>query len=832
MMLGHYVVAALRNFQRRPFGTAVNVFALALGLACFVAAYATVVYWSDAERHFAAAERTYAITANLAARDGSVATGVVPRTSDVVARYLKADFPELEAVIRARTGNGNDVSFTTGEKKARLELTYVDPEFLDVFDLPLSAGDRATALAQPSSVLLTEAAAARLYGTSDPMGRFIQISSDRGSTVTGVIADIPQPSHMGPSASAFLRYEVLASWDVLERLINVARGPNAPPPRENWFDTCCVTYAVLPADGSLDESELKAGLADFASRHVPADQLAGATMEFDAVPIRTLMVAGIDSLIFSGNRVAISITTLLLLLGGLVLVVAALNYANLATAQAAARAKEVGMRKAVGAARGQVMFQYVLEAGLLAAAGLVAALLAILLVTPVVRRYAEVDLGLALSSPGFWAFLIGLVALVGLLAGAYPAFVLSRVRPVQALRSGKMRGGPRLLPALLGGAQFAAASFLLIAVIVMLSQNRELRQTGLGTDRDPLVVVTNVPFFTRVDPEQFRNDLLRIPTVRAVTSVGAIPWSSEIGVATFRRTEDRSASNQLTYQNSIAHDFFATMQTPVLAGRVFDRDHGEDTFPQGDDPARQRNIVVDRAFAEQLGFASPEAAVDQVIYMPSFDEDGPVLPVRLIGVVENRPLHLLGLGATSNVYFLGGNQWYVIARIAANDISTTLAAMEAAWDRQAPAIAISSRFMDAMFDQNYLTFGRINAVFNGLASFALVISAIGLFGMAVHTTGRRRHEIGVRKTLGASARQIGAMLLQSFSKPIVVANLIAWPLAFVAVQAYLRVFLHRVPVTLTPFLVSLAITILIAWIAVIGQTWRAARVAPSQTLRY
>jgi putative ABC transport system permease protein len=682
--------------------------------------------------------------------------------------------------------------------------------------------------------VLSERAALQLYGIPDPIGRFIQISSDRGATVTGVIADIPQPSHMGPSASAFLRYEVLASWDILERLVGIARGPNAPPPPENWLDMCCVTYVVLPADGSLDEAELKAGLAAFADRHVPADQAGVADLQFDAVPTRRLMVAGIDALIFSGNRVAVSITTLLLLLGGLVLIVAALNYANLATAQATARAKEVGMRKAVGAARGQVIFQYVLEAGLLATAGLVVALLAIVLVAPIVRRYAEVDLTLPLtSSAGFWVFLIGLIAVVSVIAGAYPAFVLSRVRPADALRSAKMRGGPRLMPALLGGAQFAAASFLLIAVIVMLNQNRELRQTGLGLDSDPLITVTNVPFFTRVDPEVFRNDLLRIPTVRSVTSVGAIPWSSDIGVARFRRSEDRSATNQLTYQNVVAHDFFATMRTPVLAGRVFDREHGEDMFPsQDDEPGRPRNIVVDRAFAEQLGFPAPQAAVDRVIYMPSFVEDGPVLPVTIIGVVENRPLHFLGLGATSNVYFLGGNQWYVIARIAADNIPETLAAMAAAWDRQAPAIAISSRFMDALFEQNYMTFGRINTVFNGLALFALVISAIGLFGMAVHTTSRRLHEIGIRKTLGANARQIGAMLLRSFSKPIVVANLIAWPLAFIAVQAYLRVFLHRIPVTLSPFLVSLAITLAIAWIAVIGQTWRAARVTPAQVLRY
>ena len=222
-MLRHYLTTALRNFQRRPFGTAVNVLALGLGIACFVAAYATVVYWSGAERHFAAADRTYAITANLALRDGSVATGVVPRTGDVVARYLKTDFPELEAVIRARPGNGNDVSFTTGERKARLQLAYVDPDFLDAFDLPFLYGDRATALRQPNSMVLTESAALRLYGTANPVGRFIQAANDAQATVTGVIADIPQPSHMGPSASAYLRYEVLASWDVEDSVAGMPR---------------------------------------------------------------------------------------------------------------------------------------------------------------------------------------------------------------------------------------------------------------------------------------------------------------------------------------------------------------------------------------------------------------------------------------------------------------------------------------------------------------------------------------------------------------------------------------------------------------------------------
>ena len=207
-------------------------------------------------------------------------------------------------------------------------------------------------------------------------------------------------------------------------------------------------------------------------------------------------------------------------------------------------------------------------------------------------------------------------------------------------------------------------------------------------------------------------------------------------------------------------------------------------------------------------------------------------PMRIIGVVENKPLHFMGLGATSSVYFLRPDPMYQIARIKASDISGGRKAIEAAWNQLAPDVAINFQFMDTMFDQSYQIFGRVNQVFIGLAAFAFAISVIGLIGMAIQVTGRRVREIGVRKTLGASTRQVTRMLLADFTRPVIIANVIAWPLGFLAAKMYLTVFIHRIVLTPTPFVLSLVITVLIAWAAVGTQAFRAARVKPATVLRY
>ena len=854
-MLKHYLMVAARSFRRAPVATGINILALSLGLTCFMIAYAVVGSWDYAERGFSKADRTYVITAELSARDGSIETGAMPTTNDFTAKYIKTDFPKIEVVARAR-GNSEPTLLAEG-KKTHLPTAYVDPEFLDIFDFPFIRGDAKTAFRNPSSVILTEEAATKLFGGPDQaMGKTLNITADVATTVTGVIGPIPQPSHMGSSRSSALRFEVLATWDVFDKFTEISRKaaqeaaaaqnggtppPTPPTPPENWLGGyCCTTYILLPADGSVDPATLDARLKEFGERRVPPGQLKVANLKFGAIPVSKIAVAGLNAILFSRAAPGLSITTLLFVLGGLVLVVAALNYANLATAQAAARTKEVGMRKAVGASRRQVMFQYILEAIILTVIALAISLGAVELIAPIFKNAADIDLTLSLfSGLGFWLFMLSLIVAVALIAGSYPAFVLSRVRPVEALRTGRLRMGPRFVPKLLVGIQFFAASFLLIAVIVMFQQNRELRQTGLGVTNDPLIVITNFSQFTKVKPDDLRRALERIPQVTAVSGTSMLPWSLGANLNMFSAKPDGTSTQRTAFNAIVDYDYFKTLNIKVLAGRAFDRAHGEDVMRnfamllRSGTPA---TAVVDQAFASQMGFATPAAAVDQLIYIPesltkAFGGTA-AQPVRIVGVVETKPLHFMGLGATSSVYFLQNTPSYEIARIKASDIPGARKAIQETWDKLAPDVALDLTFMDTLFDQSYQMFGRVNQVFIGLAAFAFVISVIGLIGMAIQVTGRRTREVGIRKTLGATTRQVTTMLLTDFAIPVVIANLVAVPFGFLAAKVYLNVFIHRVSLTPVPFLLSLVITLLIAWAAVGALAVKTARTKPAMVLRY
>jgi putative ABC transport system permease protein len=238
-------------------------------------------------------------------------------------------------------------------------------------------------------------------------------------------------------------------------------------------------------------------------------------------------------------------------------------------------------------------------------------------------------------------------------------------------------------------------------------------------------------------------------------------------------------------------------------------------------------------FARHLGFSDPQAAIGRIIYYRRVQTAGaPGLPVRIIGVVESRPLHFTGDGVTGSAYFLSEQNRQMIIRLSRDDVSGGLKAIKALWTRLVPGVPFKYDFMDTLFDEGYAVFGNVSQAFTGLALFAFLISAIGLFGMGSHVASRRRREIGVRKTLGASTRQIAVMLLTDFSKPVIVANLIAWPVAYLAANAYLNVFIHRIALSPAPFALSLAVTVLIAWAAVGTQAFRAARVKPSIVLRY
>ncbi|MET0984511.1 MAG: ABC transporter permease [Steroidobacteraceae bacterium] len=834
-MFRHYLTSALLTYRRAPFTTGLNVLALALGLACFLFAYALTRYYEMGDRGFANASRIYAVTQRVAMKSG-FGIGNVPATSEPVAKYLRLDFPQLENVARATLGAITmEVPVVSGERKGFLHITSVDPEFVDIFDLPFTAGNRQQALREPHSVVLSEAVAEEFFGTRDVVGRRMLLSGSVEATVTGVVGKIPQPSHLSSASLGVVRPDVFASWDIFEALQRLALpiGSNGELP-ELWTSTAVITYVLLPADGSFTAAQLDAQLPAFATRHIPPEQSKGITIEFGLVPL-----SGVASQALEGGflRDSAPLATVLLALGGLVLLIGCLNYANLATAQATGQTKTVGMRRVLGARPRQIATQYLIESALLAGVALVLALGALGLFFGVLKASTGLDLGLSLfAGARFWWLLAGLLLAVTVLAGSYPALILSRVRPMVALSTGRSRAGPRFVPTLLVGVQFAAASLLLTIILVMWAQNKAVRSAALDTASDPIVAIATRLDTAKLNHEMLRTALANDPHVKGVTTINQMPWDVGLNTWLVARSNEEGASQRTLILNTVGPGFFATTGMKLVAGRFLDATHGDDEsgiFFRDKGPGRVFNVILDRSASAQLGFDAPQAAIDQVLYTPPLI--GPARQLRVIGVVEDQSLHLLGLGTTANMYTQASaarDTPYALIRISGRDVAATLARIDALWNELSPDVPLKRRFVDELFEQSYEMLRNINAVFTGLALFACLIAVMGLIGMAIHVTGKRRHEIGVRKTLGGSTRQVFTMLLTDFSKPVLIANLIAWPLAFVVAQIYLSLFSDRVSLTPVPFVLSLAITLLIAWIAVGGQAWRAARVLPAQILRY
>jgi putative ABC transport system permease protein len=834
-MVSHYLAVALRNVRRTPLASAVNLLTLAVGLMCFVTAYAFVTFWGAAERHFPKAGDVRVLTMTNLGREGGPGRENGTTVPDIAAELLRTDYPAISKIARAVIID-RQTAVAGGGRAERLFGVAVDPEFLDIFDLPFIAGDARSALASPRSAVLTRAAANRLFGSDDPIGKPLVIGNSVDATVTGVIDAIPEPSHLGRSANAPLPFDLLASRDVFDTLRGNPTGRPLPP-QFGWTISNATVYLYLPADGGLSPEALEAQLDEFVTRHVPAETLRNRDYRLGLAPVGVLLT-GTGDFFATG----LSFTTVLLMLGGLVLGVACVNYANLATARAARRVREIGVRKALGASPGQIAVQSMAEAAGFTLGALLVALAVFFAAQPLVKRLlgAKLD-GTFFADLGVWPALIALVVAVTLAAGAYPAFVLSRVSPLSAMGAARARIGSPLFSTLLVGAQFCAASFLLIAVTVIALQNAEMRRTALRAIEDPLVVIENPARQTKVSAATLRERLGEIPQVQGVTELRNTPWEELTGARVAASPASTSPVHDAVMQ-LVGLDFFAVFNVPVLAGRTFDRAHGEDlSRPPGPpppgavaEPPLPTNVVVDRRFVASLGFPTPDEAVDQLIYraLPP-GVQVPIPPMRIVGVVEDRSFTFFKSvnQATGTIYQLQGDLELTVARVSAADLDGGLRAIDAKWRELAPNVAISRGFLDEIFERAYAQYVRLNRLFASLSVMAFGICIAGLFGMAIFVAGRRRREIGVRKTCGATTMRMVGLLLVGFSKPVIVANLIAWPAGYFAARAYLNQFSQAIGLTPWLFLGSAAATVMIGCLAVLGQTVRAARTSPADVLR-
>jgi putative ABC transport system permease protein len=625
------------------------------------------------------------------------------------------------------------------------------------------------------------------------------------------------------SSRSALHIDVLLSMDTHVSLAHAMNPVGANLEFTEWGYVSFLTYVVLPEDGSFNARQLDARLASFSKQRVPA---ASGDRLFRARPMSSFTEIGLNTLVGT-DITGISSMLVLKILGGLVLLVACLNYANLATAQAATRGKEVALQKIVGASARQIIVQYLMQASLLVAIAMLLSIASLAFVS--LNGQSPLLTGLRIvvgRTMQFWVFMALLWMTVSTLAGAYPAFALSRIRPISALRSARTNKGSRFASALVG-LQFGAASFLMIAVLVMSAQNNSLRQSVFSAASDPILIITNDTASTPINRSVLKSELLQIPGVVAVSGIQDMPWTVNMYAPRMLSTSHEATlqTSKRVQRQTIDKDFFAVLDIPVLAGR---------DFSGASHLGTTTDVVIDRTLSASLGFASPQDAIGKIIYSHrSFDASTAPDQFAVIGVVEDKVLKPLSFGFGAYFYVLDPAAATIpVVRLAKNNVSDAVQSVDTTWRRLVPNEPIKRRFADQQFEQSFFFLNTLSGTFGVLAGFASGIAVMGLVGMALHIIQRRMHEIGVRKTLGASVSQILALLLSSFSKPVIFANLVAWPLAYLVMNLYLSIFARSSGMTLLPFLASFIVTLGIAWLAVVVQATRAARMNPATVLRY
>ncbi|KRC79104.1 FtsX-like permease family protein [Sphingomonas sp. Root241] len=819
-MWRNYLMIALRLLARNRVYAAINIGGLALGLAGCLLILNYVRYESSYDTWLPDSGRLYQVQSKLNLPGQPAANAQM--SPFVLYEKLPGGFPQVEAVTSLTPGK--TVTEHDGQPQF-LDSTTVDPTFFKVFDLPFAQGSAATALPDTNSIVLTESEAIRHFGTADALGKLLSLGAGAGKRdyrVTGVLRDLPR--------NTSLRLSLLFRRDINQ----------IPVELRGWGNFNQHHYVKLRRAG--DAAALNAGLPAWEKRTIPDEVIDGkpATMS-DLIDLRLVPLADVhlgttqDGALTPGGDPRTLRTFAVVAL--LTLVMAVMNFVNLSTARATQRAREVSLRKVLGASRGQLIVQFLGESVVMAAVAMLLALAIAELATPWIGSWIGADLHIAYLGPsGMLLPALGLFLATGLLGGLYPAFYLSRFHPAEVLRANKSSvetpGNGRFRTALVM-IQFAIAIGLIASTWVIYSQTRYVETVDPGYRRDGLIQITNAWRFTQgSEYEAARAAMLAIPGVTRAGRTGTGLASSQKSI---RLVQAPGAADYLSMGlYSIDADFLETMDIRFVAGRQLGDRFASDRILNGNEQAlaaRGLNVVINRAAAAKFGFRSPRAAIGQTVRIST---GGLVMvPSTVVGVAEDTRFRTARDAIEPAVYAYDPEHTnQVLVRFAAARPGEVMAALNKVWRKFEPEIPFEARFVDDIVRELYAADRARGALFAGFSVLAVLIACLGLYSLASFATERRTKEIGIRKVLGAKVRDIVRLLAWQFSKPVVLANLIAWPGAWWAMREWLNTFDIRIPLTPTPFALAGLLALLIAIVTVAGQSLRVARTNPIHALRY
>jgi putative ABC transport system permease protein len=781
-MYRHYLKNVWRHFKRHKGYSFINISGLAIGLACFILILIYVRDELSYDRYHKNATRIYrlAFTENREYK-----TVNYPITSGGIAPALIAEVPDVLNAVRFM--RPYDQLVTWRDRQFYEErIFYADASVFDVFSFSLIQGDAKTALAEPGTVVITRDMARKYFGDEDPMGKVLTLGAGRDFTVTGVLRGIPRNSHF--------RFDMLFSMKSLEKDL-----------AEEWRRSSCYTYLMV--NDHFVPSDFEAVFPDFFKKYrVKGDQRQFYLQPLTAIHLHSHLEREIEP---NSDIAYIYILSTIALF---VLLIACLNFVNLSTARSANRAKEVGMRKVAGASRARIVRQFLAESILMTALALVLALCLIQVVMPAFNRLADKELALGLLNPGL--MILGLAAItvaVGAAAGAYPAFFLSAFEPVRVLM-GRLKVGPKgsSFRKILVLIQFSLSSFLIIGTIVTRRQLDFIQNKNLGFDKDQVVVVPAEDRGTQKAYPALKTELLRSSKIAIVSAATNVPGMSINHDFFIPEGQDK----EVTIGHILVdYGYIQSLGLEIKEGRDFSAEHG-DVFGTAH--------LLNEAAATMLG---RESAVGKRL-----TQNG-----RVIGVVKN--FHFLSkyqaIDPLVISLFPPDSEYIgqVIIKIHPGSIKETLDFLENKWRMLVPGRPMNYYFLDEYYEALYRREQKLSSVFSCFAGLAVFIACLGLFGLASFTAEQRKKEIGIRKVLGASAAGLVGFLSMEFTKWVVLANVIACPVAYCIMGRWLRNFAYRISIGAGVFALAVTVAMVIAFFTVSFQAVRAALANPVDSLR-
>lgn len=829
-MWRNYWTVAVRALAKSRTYSIINIAGLAIGMAACVMILLYIRYEQSYDKWLPDVENTYQFQAWYP-HPKDQPPAFLQMSAYVTKGAVLKDYPQVIRAVYVQ--DNNPVLIKDGQAESTKSWMFTDDDFLKVVNLPLLAG---TTLISPQTAVISQEEATKRFGTDQVIGRTFTVISKgvkRDFRIVGLLKNLPKNSSM--KISALMRLDFNSYY------------ADNPQFLKCWG--CQSGWVFLKLRPGSDVKTMEAQLPAWEKRNIP-DELNGNVRynpgdeeDWHFANLRDVHLGKAqDASMTPGNdqRTIATFAAIALLILGMAVV----NFTNLATARASQRAREVALRKVLGATRKQLIVQFVAESVLVSA---VAMLLALALVELLVKPFAGfLDADLALDYFGHDGILlpaIVLTLLVGMLSGIYPAFFLSRFQPAQVLkanRSASETPGSGRVRTILVVFQFAVSIGLIICTAVIYGQTVYARQVDPGYKRDHILQVEELgraQLFPKA--EMIVEQMKRIPSVQAVglTDIGINTDNSNNGGII-----PPGANQQVTIgQYNVGEGFFDAMGLTLKAGRWFDpnrpMDDATDSYPPNKNfelalARRGFNVVINEYAAKMLGFKSPQDAVGKIVKGSFFDPTIPQSDANIIGVVGDSRFRTVRKPIDPIMFrkVTAGPNWMIVRY--RGDPDSVRAAIEHQWKQMITDVPFNAKFSDDIVSEIYKKEDARARTFAGFALLAVIIGCLGLFGLAAFTAERRTKEIGIRKVLGARTRDILRLLVWQFSRPVIIANLIAWPVAWWLMRDWLNGFDQRIRLTPVPFIIAAAIALGIAIATVVGHALRVARANPIHALRY